>query len=372
MSDNQSTFEPLEQEAALLRAAVGVPVVAPRRATFLELTGQSHLETVASRLLEFFLDPAADHGLGHLFLDALLSDPDLQGLGVVSVEREAMTHAGNRLDLLIEGGSHVIGIENKVLAGLDNPWMDYWQHVRDVAGARRPLLVLLLVHAPEPDKVPEYIRVVTYRELMSRVRERLGWYLSGAPAQYASFALDFVETMENRYVGSTMNPKLLELIRAHPSEALAIVEGVKEFGRVAAEKAAQLDAAVMEALGDPPPAEVHNWGFPVRQKLWRCQVFEVELTNAKLPVDAYLTPAGWEISVHERSEPEGGSGPMQTWLEGLPLPKGPSAGGLTVEGYPRIVTARFPFEAPVEVVAQHVVEVVALIRAHGAVPIGAA
>lgn len=370
MSGGIESIRALERVADLLRAAKGLPVVAPRRATYLELTGQSHREEVASRLLEFFLNPEGEHGLGRLFLDALLGDPELEGLAVESVEREVTTRLGNRLDLLVEAGSHVVGIENKVLAALNNPWRDYWRHVQDVAGAgRAPLLVLLLVYEPRPGQVPEFVRVVTYRELMTRVRERLGRYASGAPAQYVSFALDFAETMENHYVGSTMNPKLLELIREYPDEALTVAECIKEFHRVVADKGAQLEAAVLALLGDEPPPNLEVKRFAGRSSLRHCQVFEVRLPpDAWVPVDVYLTPRFLEVSVHDRSEPYGGAGPRQTWLSALPWPVGPDAGGRTVEGYERIVTARYPFDAPLEVVAEHVLGVLAVIRSQQAVP----
>lgn len=361
MSESALTLDQLERVSALLQAVKGVSEAARPRATFLELTGHSHLEAVASNLLKFFLDSNAEHGLGHLFLDALLQSAGVQGLRVTSVETEVVTRAGKKLDLVIESDSHVVGIENKILAGLYNPWDDYWQHVRELAGtSRAPLLLLLLVRAPKEGAVPEFVRVATYEELMAQARTRLGQYASGAPAQYVSFALDFIQTMENRYARSGMNPKILELLARHSEEALAITEGIKEFGKLATEKAAQLEAAVMEALGEPPHP-VKAWGFLSLQKIRRCQVFEVKFPNASVAVDVYLTPRVWEVSVHERSEPKGGNGPMQTWLRSLPLPMGPSSGGVTVEEYERIITARFPFETPPEAVAEHVTEVVALV-----------
>ena len=166
-----------------------------------------------------------------------------------------------------------------------------------------------------------------------------------------------------------MNSKLLELIREYPNEALAIAEGIKEFHRVAADKGAQLEAAVMAALGAAPPPGIQTHSFPQRKNLRHCQVFEVRLPpDARVPVDVFLTPRFLEISVHDRSEPYGGAGRRQAWLNSLPWPIGPDGGGRTVEGYERIVTARYPFDTPIEAVAEHVVEALKLVLSHDAAP----
>lgn len=356
-----------EGVARLLSAAEGVSVLASRPATFLELTGRAHLEAVATNLLCFFLDPNAEHRLGHLFLDSLLAGLAPGGMSVDSVRTEVTTRNGKRLDLVVEADTHVIGIENKVLAAAYNPWRDYRDHLRELAGLERePLLLLLAVHPPSASQLEDFVRVVSYRELMARARGGLGRFAVDTPAEYVTFARDFIRTMENRYVGSTMNPKMLELLREHPQAVQDLMTAVNEFRKHAAQMTGQLGTTVMEALGDGWPQKVEPRSFASR--LRGCQVFEVIFPNASVAVDAYLTPEGWEISVHERSEPDGGQGPMEEWLRSLPLPKGAGAGGLTVEEYDRIVTARFPPETPVDVVGEHTLELVQVIASQPAAP----
>lgn len=82
-------------------------------------------ETTASRILAHLLDPAGRHGQRALFLRStfqLLQIPELAKINIstVSVSLERVTHGGarpRRLDILLEGDTFVLGIENKLGAG---------------------------------------------------------------------------------------------------------------------------------------------------------------------------------------------------------------------------------------------------------------
>ena len=80
-------------------------------------------KNVCSNILAFFLEPGRPHGLGTLFLDAIAQIGAIQNQGEaidsnISVDREARTDAGNRIDILVQSDSHVILIENKIFAGV--------------------------------------------------------------------------------------------------------------------------------------------------------------------------------------------------------------------------------------------------------------
>jgi hypothetical protein len=90
-----------------------------RPQTFMEIGGYPHYENVCSNFLAFFFDPEGPHGLGSLFLDALVDSIGISGVeeglgGNVSVEREVVTGAGNRTDLLVKSDSRAVLIENKI------------------------------------------------------------------------------------------------------------------------------------------------------------------------------------------------------------------------------------------------------------------
>ena len=115
--------------AALLDEFRKVPRRVERPQTFMEIAGYPHYENVCSTFLAFFLKPEGPHGLGSLFLDALMDSVGMadgeEGLGGnVTVEREVGTKKGNRLDILIMPDPHAVLIENKIFAAVANPFED--------------------------------------------------------------------------------------------------------------------------------------------------------------------------------------------------------------------------------------------------------
>ncbi len=114
---------------ALLDDFGRLPARVERPPTFMEIAGYPHYENVCSNVLAFYLDPQQPHGLGTLLLDALaraggIASPDEGIGGNVSVEREVITDAGNRIDIVIESDAHAIVIENKIRAAVSNPFAD--------------------------------------------------------------------------------------------------------------------------------------------------------------------------------------------------------------------------------------------------------
>jgi hypothetical protein len=117
--------------AAILLDEFGkLPDRIERPQTFMEIAGYPHYENVCSNFLAFFFDPAGPHGLGSLFLNALMNSVGItggeEGLGGnISVDREVSTAAGNRISILIQSDSHAVLIENKIFAAVANPFDDY-------------------------------------------------------------------------------------------------------------------------------------------------------------------------------------------------------------------------------------------------------
>jgi len=113
----------------LLRKLVAIPVSEAHGPTFLEMTGRSRDELTASNVLQFYLSPDAEHKLGPYILQCLLSaagvsfeDADLMDC---DVDRETETRSKKRLDLLISATGLVVGVENKIFAGVYNDLADY-------------------------------------------------------------------------------------------------------------------------------------------------------------------------------------------------------------------------------------------------------
>src|SRR5690349_13315614 len=104
----------------LLTVFSQLPKARQKPKTLLEISRYPHRENVASNILEFFFCPTEDHCLGSLVLRSLLSlvdsqfDADLAA--DLTIQREALTSGGNRLDILAESSDLVVGVENKIFA----------------------------------------------------------------------------------------------------------------------------------------------------------------------------------------------------------------------------------------------------------------
>lgn len=107
----------------------------------MEVAGYPHYENVCSNLLAFYLDPNAEHEMGTLVLESLLDlAPDQTQpveLNQITIEREYSTAKNQRIDLVLEGSSHVISIENKVYHWLANDLAHYAETVESIAAPNR-------------------------------------------------------------------------------------------------------------------------------------------------------------------------------------------------------------------------------------------
>lgn len=337
--------------------------------TFLEITQFPHFELVSSNLLAFFLDPEGDHGLGTLFLDALLAPIDLERFSFRSVQREAPTENGKRLDIVIEGESHVIGVENKVFAPVNNPLREYRSHLRRIAKGRQAVLMILGLREPAPETVPSDLLVVTYEQLMGRVRENFGAFAADAPAQYLTFALDFVKTMENLKKGSRMNQAVLELFRSRQSDVIDLLDAAHQVSKELRRIVQQLAELVSEKLADDLESRVRAWFYQRTRELTDDLVNDVRYpSGAVVAIDTWLSMEGWQVVVWQRKSvgPKLRMPELTTWLQrqGVKFHVDP---GTTGDWSNRLVTAIFPFDAPLEDVAEYVSGVVtAIARSHGA------
>jgi hypothetical protein len=112
-----------------------IPTPQQRKRTLFDISGFPHDEIVISAWYAYFLRANEDHGLGSLFIRALLTNINEKqhtqlSLHEFKVETEVTTKSGKRIDLLIRGigkdeGKYII-IENKIYHWLHNDLEDYW------------------------------------------------------------------------------------------------------------------------------------------------------------------------------------------------------------------------------------------------------
>jgi len=182
------------------------PALREEQHTFFSIAGIGHKELPLSNVYAFFFDSEEVHGLGSLFLQALLDTvgaksaqhvaewPSLEG--PVRVAREYGVDDQQRLDLLVhdgpaattvEGATYAVLIENKV-----NHWLanDLDNYLRSVRGTGRKLGIVLGVRREHP--VAPWV-FVSHAELAQAVQKRLGPQLSRMHARYLPVLLHFLD-----------------------------------------------------------------------------------------------------------------------------------------------------------------------------------
>lgn len=105
------------------------------RPTFMDICKYpgSRFEEVCSRILQFYLNPFAGHGLHDLWLLALWRT---SGQGETlpfynKVECVTEEYAGDKkIDIIVKSEEFIIAIENKTTADLYNPLDIYANHIR--------------------------------------------------------------------------------------------------------------------------------------------------------------------------------------------------------------------------------------------------
>jgi hypothetical protein len=183
--------------ASLLDEFRKLPSRIERPQTFLEIGGYPHYENQCSNFLAFFFDPEGPHGLGSLFLDALMNslgveDGEESLVGGVSVDREVGTKAGNRIDILIKSGSHAVLIENKIHAAAVNPFDDYSTYLdrlkdEDGTAYKNKIKVLLTLYPSGEGSDWGFVNL-THADFVSAVRPHSGQSLSNLYAGLSEHA----------------------------------------------------------------------------------------------------------------------------------------------------------------------------------------
>ncbi len=285
----------------------------------MEIAGYPHYENVCSNILAFFLDPEEPHGLGTLVLDALVCTGSIADAGGgiggnVSVEREVSTDAGNRLDILIESDTHAILIENKILAGIGNPFADYTAYLnhRTNGDLLKYKFLLTLVSTHEGSKWG--FKNLTYAEFVDQIRSMLGQYVSGADPRYLTIFLDFLTTLENLREGTRMNEDLIKLFSERTDDAENLFAEMMNFKDELRKKVRELGALI-----DVREYEhVRQYFYRERAKLFDDLGHDIRVSKDLLvAIDTVIDAEGWRSYIWPR---QGDRSELAILLESLEIP----------------------------------------------------
>lgn len=116
-------------------------------------------EMGVSQCIADLLDPNGKHGQGSVFLDAFLRNLGPSATWATSgelfkVSTEEQANGQRRIDIYLQFGNGIIGIENKPWAGdQDQQLSDYADHLRKAAGVNNWLLIYLSNRDPSESSI---------------------------------------------------------------------------------------------------------------------------------------------------------------------------------------------------------------------------
>lgn len=209
------------------------------RKTFMEILRVNNREVPFANLLAFFFRPKEKHGLGTLFINALLNtkcsnfrDIELDNIessvknrgyncenpftelafdiDSVSVKVEKQTHNGNKIDIIIEADEFVICIEFKINHELNNPLDDYYEYMSNKFEKKRHYFIVLTPFKKEPsgratlffknnNKFKQVILSHFFQQVKQELQELPPHYTDKTNLYFQYFE-DLVQTVENRKI----------------------------------------------------------------------------------------------------------------------------------------------------------------------------
>ncbi|SFV69974.1 hypothetical protein MNB_SV-13-1311 [hydrothermal vent metagenome] len=263
--------------------------------TIFDVAGYPHYENVASNILAFFLNPNNEHGLDMLVLSSLLSLVDINNTNQtnVQVSREKQTLNNGRIDIVVETDSLIIGIENKIYAHLTNDFEDYSNSIKQWANGREVIKIILGI---KKEQEPSEFKSITYDRLFTKVRERLGRYVTTSSQKWLLYFIDFMNTIEQLQGGNMEFDENDKFFMKNGDLVESLVVKRNEFLLKLNNRVEQLKYKI----GKVKNCKKHC------KKQWiykdSCLVHEFVLSDHLIIFDLYISYRGWELQLFERDD----------------------------------------------------------------------
>lgn len=216
------TLEELESFCAELKA-LNFPQ--PRQQTFLEVIDLHRIESVSSKLLTFLLNSKAEHGLGHLGLQALFNVLGIKSpkapetINITPEVRCRLKSNGRlgRIDLVVEVNdtpkkSHrLLVIENKIHHKINNPFDLYIKYCNKKYPNHQKDFILMGLTCPT--NMPDGFTFVAHDDFCQALKTLITNSQEEAVknSHYRHFIFDYIEAMENMSP-KKQTPEQLEII----------------------------------------------------------------------------------------------------------------------------------------------------------------
>lgn len=206
--------------------------------TFMEICKYpgSRFEEVCSRILAFYLNPNAEHGMGNLWMTALWKTlspevpmPDYHYLDCATEENAE----GKSIDIVIKSDKFVIAIENKTTAGLYNPLEVYKRHIEDkYQEVETKLFTVLSVYPILSNDSIQLMKdngfqSILYKDLFTQIHHLMGAYIMDYDSRYLTHMLDFMQTLENMSTYNT--PQQIEFFRNRKNDIETLIKAYNDY-----------------------------------------------------------------------------------------------------------------------------------------------
>lgn len=206
--------------------------------TFMDICrhSKSRFEEICSRILAFYIQPSNEHGLDFLLINSILSlfkEEDLLNYNEkIFVETEARTIGGKSLDILVNGCSFVIGIENKINSEVYNPLDEYSELVKSFKKDKEYKIVLSLRQITKSYELKSIsdngFCIIYYNQLFESIKKNVGSYYTNANPKYITFLFDFIQTIENMMKSTKIDDPQSVFFFKHNNEIEEMIEAYNE------------------------------------------------------------------------------------------------------------------------------------------------
>lgn len=264
--------------------------------TIMELSGYPYYENVCSNILSFFFDTSQPHNMKDLFIRALFNviGEDIRDIVVNEVIREQITPEGKRLDLVILTDVYVVGIENKIFAGLYNDLENYSKYLNGILNNRKLMRVILSINKI-PNISHNFVNV-TYSELFEAIDNLIADYWKDIKDKYFIFLKDFIKTINN-LGGNNMDPKAMNYISANLEDVEEFMKLINDLKRYLKQRVNNLSSIVKYNSG-----KCKRWFYRESETLGEDLVHDISIEDATVAIDTWYKPDKWIISIWLRKK----------------------------------------------------------------------
>jgi hypothetical protein len=261
--------------------------------TFMEISGYPHYENVCTNILAFFFDSKESHNMKDLLLRALFKVIGLEvdDLVVNEVIREQATFENKRLDLIITTDEYVIGIENKIFAGVYNDLDLYSNYLSTIQNGKKLYKIILSLNKVK-ENTNDFINI-TYSDLFNAVDDLMRHYWKDINDKYLLYFTDFIKTINNLKGDNYMDdPKLANYMITNLEDIEAFMGFTNTLKKNIKRKVETLGSHIKFTEDI-----CKQWIYTSAVDLGYDLVHDISVEGATVAIDTWYKPDRWKVSI---------------------------------------------------------------------------